>query len=158
MDAATDRALVYCATPPVDALNTLGLLESPFHAIWYPTDCRRLKPAAGERLWVVWRAKPADPPTLLGTGRLRVAPAGDVLWTNRTAPGIGDLARQFGCRGPGNMGFLRLEATRIAPANIALPDLGPLPVGISEASPAQREILERALRLNERRTNPLQAT
>ena len=151
------RTLLYCATPPVDVLNTLGLLESPFHALWYPPNCRRLKPAAGERVWVVWRPA-AGSPTLLGTGRLRATPAGDLLWTNRSAPGIGNLARQFGYRGPGNMGFLRLEETRIAPANLALRGLGDVPVGMSEASAEQRQDLEATFRLNERRTNRLQAT
>ena len=153
-----DRALIYCAAPPVDALNTLGLLQSPFHAIWYPPYGRRLKPAAGERLWLVWQASPAASPTLLGTGRLRATPAGDLLWTQRVAPGLRELARQFGYRGPANMAFLRLEETRLAPANLALPGLGPVPGGISEASAAQRDALERAFRLHERRANRLQAT
>jgi hypothetical protein len=153
----SDRTLIYCATPPTDALNTLGLLQSPFHAVWYPRDVRRLKPAAGDRLWVLWRGAPDTAPTLLGTGRLRAAPGGELLWTNRGAPGIGDFARQFGYRGPSNMAFLRLEETRIAPANIGLPGLGPVPVGVSEASELQRELLEAAFRLNERRANPLRA-
>src|SRR5687768_9682828 len=129
-----DRALIYAATPLSDALNTLGLLQSPFHAVWYPPDARRLKPAAGDRLWVLWQGKPGEPATLLGTGRLRAAPGGNLLWTNRAAPGIRDLARQSGYRGPSNMAFLRLEETRIVPANIALPGLGDVPVGLSEAS------------------------
>jgi hypothetical protein len=151
------RALIYCATPPIDALDTLGLLQSPFHAVWYPPDARRLKPSAGDRLWVLWQGAPADPPTLLGTGRLRAAPSGELLWTTRAAPGIRDFARQFGYRGPSNMAFLRLDETRIAPANIALPGLGTVPVGLSEASEPQRELLEAAFRLNDRRANPLQA-
>jgi len=154
----SDRALIYCATPPIDALNTLGLLQSPFHAVWYPPDARRLRPAAGDRIWVLWQGKPVDPATLLGTGRLRATPGGGVLWTNRAAPGIRDLARQFGHRAPGSMAFLRLEETRIAPANIGLPGLGPVPVGLSPASETQRELLEAAFRLNDRRANPLQAT
>jgi len=154
----TARTLLYCAAPPVDALNTLGLLESPFHAIWYPPDCRHLKPAAGERVWVLWRPGESAAPTLLGTGRLRATRTGELLWTNRSAPGIRDLARQFGYRGASNLAFLRLEETRIAPANIALPGLGAMPVGISEAAPAQRELLEAAFRLDERRANRLQAT
>jgi len=153
----SDRALIYCATPPTDALNTLGLLQSPFHAVWYPPDVRRLKPAAGDRLWVLWRGKADTPPTLLGTGRLRPTPSRELLWTGRSAPGIGDLARQFGYRGPSNMAFLRLEETRIAPANIGLLGLGDVPVGVSEASEPQRELLEAAFRLNDRRANPLQA-
>jgi hypothetical protein len=152
------RTLLYCAAPPVDALNTLGLLESPFHAIWFPPDCRHLKPAAGERVWVLWRSDLQAAPTLLGTGRLRATRTGELLWTNRSAPGIRDLARQFGYRGPSNMAFLRLEETRIAPANIALPGLGAAPVGISEAAPAQRDVLEAAFRVDERRANRLQAT
>lgn len=151
----SDRTLIYCATPPIDALDTLGLLQSPFHAVWYPPDARRFKPAPGDRLWVLWQAKPAGVPTLLGTGRLRATPGGEMLWTNRAAPGIGDLARQFGHRGPSNMAFLRLDQTRIAPANIALPGLGPVPVGVSEASEAQRMLLESVFRLNDRRSNPL---
>lgn len=154
----SDRALIYCATPPMDPLNTLGLLQGSFHAVWYPPDARRLKPAAGDRIWVLWQGKPADPPTLLGTGRLRATPAGELLWTNRAVPGIRDLARQFGYRGPSNMAFLRLDETRIAPANVALPGLGPVPVGVSQASESQRELLEAAFRLNDRRANRLQAT
>jgi hypothetical protein len=154
----SDRALIYCATPPPDVLGALGLLQSPFHAVWYPPDARRLKPAAGDRVWVLWQSKPAGHATLLGTGLLRATPGGELLWTHRAAPGIRDLARQFGCRGPANMAFLRLDETRVAPANIGLPGLGPLPVGLSEASEAQRALLEAAFRLNERRTNPLQAT
>ena len=146
-----DRVLIYCATPPSDALNTLGLLQSSSHAVWYPPDIRRLRPSAGERLWVLWQGKPLDPPTLLGTGRLRATSTGEILWTNRAAPGIRDLARQFGYRGPSNMAFLRLEETRIAPANIGLPGLGPVPTGVSEASETQRELLEAAFRLHDRR-------
>jgi hypothetical protein len=152
----SDRALIYCATPPTDALNTLGLLQSPFHAVWYPPDARRVKPAAGDRLWVLWRSNAADPPTLLGTGRVRPTPAGELLWTNRAAPGIGDFARQFGYRGSSNMAFLRLQETRIAPANIGLRSLGPVSTGLSEASETQRDLLETAFRLNDRRANPLQ--
>jgi hypothetical protein len=107
---------------------------------------------------VLWRPQESAAPTLLGTGRLRASRTGELLWTNRSAPGIRDLARQFGYRGPSNMAFLRLEETRIAPANIALAGLGAMPVGISEAAPAQREILETAFRLDERRANRLQAT
>jgi hypothetical protein len=153
----SDRVLIYCASPPTDALNTLGLLQSSFHAVWCPPDARRVKPATGDRLWVLWRGTAADAPTLLGTGRLRPTPAGEILWTNRVAPGIGNLARQFGYRGPSNMAFLRLEETRIAPANIGLPGLGPVPIGVSEASAVQRDLLEAAFRLNDRRANPLQA-
>ena len=153
----SDRVLIFCAAPPHDALDTLGLLQSPFHAVWCPPDARGLRPAAGERLWLVWQASPSAAATLLGTGRLRATPAGDLLWTNRAAPGIRDLARQFGYRGPSNMAFLRLDETRIAPANIGLPGLGPIPLGLSEASEAQRGLLETAFRLNDRRANPLQA-
>jgi hypothetical protein len=153
----SDHVLIYCATPPTDALNTLGLLQSSFHAVWYPPDARRVRPAAGDRLWVLWRRTPADPATLLGTGRLRPTPTGEILWTNRAAPGLGNLARQFGYRGPSNMAFLRVDETRIAPANIGLPGLGPVPTGVSEASEAQRDLLEAAFRLNDRRANPLQS-
>ncbi len=152
----SDRALIYCATAPTDALNTLGLLQSPFHAVWFPPDARRVKPAAGDRLWVLWRGTAANPPTLLGTGRVRPTPAGELLWTNRAAPGIGDFARQFGYRGSSNMAFLRLQETRIAPANIGLRSLGPVSTGLSEASETQRDLLETAFRLNDRRANPLQ--
>ncbi len=151
-----DRALIYCATPPVDVWNTLGLFQSPHHAIWYPPSARGLTPAAGERVWLVWREKPALPPTLLGTGRLRATTTGDLLWTSRSAPGLRDLARQFGFRGPSNMAFLRLEETRIAPASLSLLGLGPVPVGLSEASGQQREVLEAAFRLTDRRANLLQ--
>jgi hypothetical protein len=153
----SDRVLIFSAAPPSDALNTLGLLQSPFHAVWCPPDTRRLRPAAGERLWLVWQATPSTAPTLLGTGRLRATPGGELLWTNRAAPGIRDLARQFGYRGPSNMAFLRLDETRIAPANLGLPGLGPVPIGLSEASESQRGLLEAAFRLNERRANPLRA-
>ena len=152
----SDRVLIFCAAPPIDALNTLGLLQSSFHAVWCPPDARGVRPAAGERLWLVWQDSRPAPATLLGTGRLRATPGGEMLWTNRTAPGIGALARQFGYRGPGNMAFLRLEETRIAPANLGLPGLGPLSMGLSEASDAQRRLLETTFRLNDRRANPLQ--
>jgi hypothetical protein len=153
-----DRALLFCAAPPLEALDTLGLLQSPFHAVWFPPDARRAKPTPGDRLWVLWRRRAVDPPTLLGTGRIRPGPGGELLWTNRIAPGIRDLARQFGCRGGSNMAFLRLDETRLAPANIALPGLGGIPVGLCEATDAHRALLEAAFRLTERRANRLQGT
>jgi hypothetical protein len=152
----SDRALIYCATAPTDALNTLGLLQSPFHAVWYPPDARRVKPAAGDRLWVLWRSNAADPPTLLGTGRGTIGPQQLTGGGGPHAPGIGDFARQFGYRGSSNMAFLRLQETRIAPANIGLRSLGPVSTGLSEASETQRDLLETAFRLNDRRANPLQ--
>jgi hypothetical protein len=143
------RAIVYCGTPPVSALNTLGLLESPFHAIWCPPSARRVKLAAGDPVWLVWLEGATSAPQVLGGGRLRATRDGQLLWTNRTAPGIRELAREFGYRGPTNMAFLRLERPRIAPASLSLSGLGRLPSGLSEATEAQHQLLESALPLLE---------
>ena len=143
------RAIVYCGTPPVSALNTLALLESPFHAIWCPPSARRVKLAAGDLVWLVWREGATSTPQILGGGLLRATHGGQLLWTNRTAPGIRELAREFGYRGPTNMAFLRLEHPRIATTGPSLSSLGPLPGGLSEATEAQRQLLESALRLRE---------
>ena len=35
----SDHVLIYCATPPTDALNTLGLLQSPFSRRLVSTRC-----------------------------------------------------------------------------------------------------------------------
>src|SRR4051794_18760783 len=82
------RALLYCGTPPVSAKNTLALLENPMHAIWFPPGARRTKPSPGDEVWVVWRQAPGAAAMLLGAGRLRASAGGELLWTNRSAPGI----------------------------------------------------------------------
>ncbi|HEU5169023.1 MAG TPA: hypothetical protein VFU46_00725 [Gemmatimonadales bacterium] len=150
-----ERTLIFRGTPPIDPLNALALLESPFHAVWFPPDARLTTPAEGDRVWLVWHDGGPGPALLLGTGRLKAAGDGELRWTNRTAPGIRELARQFGYKGPGNMAFLRLERPRIAPANCTLPGLGTVPPGLSEATEPQRRLLESALPLVDRRSNRL---
>jgi hypothetical protein len=140
-----ERALIYCGTPPVSAANTQGLLESPMHAIWYPPSARRVKPSQGDTLWLIWKEAPGAPALLLGAGKLRTTSAGDLLWTNRTAPGISELARELGYRGPTNMAFLRLERPHIAPSNLTVSDLGAVPSGLSEASEDQHRALIQVL-------------
>ena len=140
-----ERALIYCGTPPVSALNTVGLLESPLHAIWYPPGARRLQPSEGDKVWLVWKEKADGHAIVLGAGRLRATSDGDVIWTNRTAPGVRELAREFGYRGPTNMAFLRLHRPRLAPANLSVPGLETLPCGLAEATEDQRRLLETAL-------------
>jgi hypothetical protein len=135
------KALIYCGTPPVSDINTLALLESPMHAIWFPPGARRIKPSVGDMVWLVWRERPGVSAVLLGAGRLRATPGGDLLWTNRSAPGIRELAKEFGYSGPTNMAFLRLEHPRIAPANLTVAGLEHIPTGLSEANEDQRRTL-----------------
>ena len=139
------EALVYCGTPPVSAINTLALLESPMHAIWFPPGARRTKPSPGDAVWLVWRERPGVPAMVLGAGKLRATPEGDLLWTNRSAPGIRELAKEFGYGGPTNMAFLRLERPRIAPGNLTVPGLEVVPTGLSEADEDQRRALSEVL-------------
>ena len=140
-----ERALIYCGTPPVTADNTQGLLESPMHAIWYPPGARRVKPSPGDSVWLIWREAPGAPAHVLGAGRLRATSEGELLWTNRTAPGIRELAREFGYRGPTNMAFLRLERPHIAPSRLTVPGLEAVPTGMTEASVDQHRSLNEAL-------------
>jgi hypothetical protein len=115
------------------------------HAIWFPPGARRTKPSAGDEIWLIWREKPGAVATVLGAGKLRATPEGDLLWTNRSAPGIRQLAKEFGYGGPTNMAFLRLERPRIAPSNLTMRGLEDLPTGLSEASEEQRRTLGEAL-------------
>jgi hypothetical protein len=140
-----ERALIYCGTPPVSAANTQGLLESPMHAIWYPPGARRVKPSHADSVWLIWREAPGAPAHVLGAGKLRASPEGEVLWTNRTAPGIRELAREFGYRGPTNMAFLRLERPHIAPSKLTVSGLETVPSGLTEASEDQHRSLNQAL-------------
>lgn len=140
-----ERALIYCGTPPVSADNTQGLLESPMHAIWYPPSARRVKPSQGDSVWLIWKEAPGAPPLVLGAGKLRVTAEGELLWTNRTASGISELARELGYRGPTNMAFLRLVRPHIAPSNLTVSGLGAVPSGLSEASEDQHRALNQAL-------------
>jgi hypothetical protein len=142
-----ERAFVYCGTPPVSDTSTLGLLESPMHAIWYPPMARRTNPSPGDLIWLVWRERLGSPAIVLGGGKLRATPEGDLLWTNRTAPGIRELAKEYGYGGPTNMAFLRLEHPRIAPANLRVPGLESVPSGVSEITKAQHRLLDDALPL-----------
>jgi hypothetical protein len=139
------RALIYCGTPPVSAMNTLALLESPMHAIWFPPGARSTKPSAGDEVWLIWREKPGAAGLVLGGGKLRATPEGEVLWTNRSAPGIRELAKEFGYGGPTNMAFLRLDRPRIAPSNLTVPGMEDAATGLSEASEEQRRALSQAL-------------
>jgi hypothetical protein len=81
---------------------------------------------------------------VLGAGRLRSTSEGDLLWTNRSAPGIRELAKEFGYGGPTNMAFLRLERPRIAPANLTVAGLENVPTGLSEANEDQSRTLSEA--------------
>ena len=91
-----EKALIYCGTPPVTAINPLGLLESPMPAIGFPPGARRTKPSAGDTVWLVWRERSRTPVMVLGAGKLRATPDGDLPWTNRSAPGIRELAKELG--------------------------------------------------------------
>ena len=82
---------------------------------------------------------------VLGAGKLRPTPDGDLLWTNRSAPGIRELAKEFGYGGPTNMAFLRLERPKIAPANLTVAGLENVPTGLSEANEDQLRTLRAAL-------------
>jgi hypothetical protein len=82
---------------------------------------------------------------VLGGGKLRATPEGDVLWTNRSAPGIRELAKEFGYGGPTNMAFLRLDRPRIAPSNLTVPGMEDAATGLSEASEEQHRALNQAL-------------
>jgi hypothetical protein len=81
---------------------------------------------------------------VLGAGKLRATPVGDLLWTNRSAPGIRELAKEFGYGGPTNMGFLRLKHPGIAPSNLVVAGLETVSTGLSEANDEQRRALSEA--------------
>ncbi len=128
-------------------MNTLALLESPMHAIWFPPGARRIKPSPGDDIWLIWRESPGSRAVVLGAGKLRATPDGDLLWTNRSVPGIRELAKEFGYGGPTNMAFLRLERPRIAPSNLSVAGLESVPTGLSEASEDQHRALNEALKV-----------
>jgi hypothetical protein len=99
----------------------------------------------GARLWLVWQDDDTEP-RLLGTGLIILAPEGEGLWTNKTAPGIADEARALGYPGPTNMAFIRVRDERIAREAPCVEGLGHVPVGLSVATDAQVNLLARTLR------------
>jgi len=131
--------LLYCGSPPVGPDSTAALLEGAFSAIWAPPMGIRTTLAAGDRIWLVWRELRSDPAMLLGTGHVLPTPAGDLAWTNRSAPGIRQAALDLGYSGPANMSFLRLGDVRIVRPFQAVDRLRDLPTGLSAPTPRQLE-------------------
>ena len=138
--------LIYCGAPPVGQEATQALLAGPFRALWSPPMHRHAAPAAGDRVWLVWRGSTHDSTFLLGGGIIDATDEGKVDWTNRTAPGIVDAARLAGYGGPTNMAFLRLTHVRIPPAPVRV-DLGSVTIGLSELTAEQSTILGKTLPL-----------
>src|SRR5579859_2667576 len=96
---------IYCGTqPPVNSVGTSELLWR-LSAIWTPpANMNGMQPAAGERLWLAWRKRGSPGPRLLlGGGRVRISPSGNLSWTEADFRGIRDLARELGYGGPTNM-------------------------------------------------------
>jgi len=138
VDMAT---LLYCGTNPVGPDATKSLLAGVFRAVWAPPMYRHTSPEAGDRVWLLWRNRLEDTPLLLGGGIVESTPEGRVNWTNRTARGIAAAARSCGYGGPSNMAFLRLLRVRIPESDTLVSGLGPIPIGLSAASPAQEVLL-----------------
>jgi hypothetical protein len=146
---------IYCGTdPPVNADGTQGLLRT-HQAIW----CRPPGlhpwpgfPADGDQIWLVWRNEAGGPILLLGGGRLvaNTQPryGTNLLHTNSDIPGVRDEAEQLGYGGGLGMSFLQVQD--IAFPGVGHPvvaDLGVIPNALSEASEAQRAILDGMLRV-----------
>ena len=70
---------------------------------------------------------------------------GKIDWTNRTAPGITDAARDHGYGGPTNMAFFRLARVRVTDSHRSMPELGAIPIGLTEASLTQVALLNAVL-------------
>jgi hypothetical protein len=117
------------------------------HAIWFPPGARRVKPSPGDNVWLIWRETAGSRAVVLGAGKLRATPDGDLLWTNRSAPGIRELAKEFRYGGPTNMAFLRLDHPSIAPSNLAVAGFESVPTGLTEASEDQYRTLSEALQV-----------
>jgi hypothetical protein len=138
--------LVYCGFPPVGSDETQGMLVGEYRALWSPPMHRHALPAAGDRVWLVWRGASQDPTLLLGGGVIEATAEGKVEWTNRTAPGIVAAARAAGYSGPTNMAFLRLADVRV-PSTVLSIQLGDIRVGLSQLTPEQSALLRGALPL-----------
>ncbi len=86
---------IYCGTdPPAGAASTQSLLRT-HQAIWCSPPGLRAwpgTPAAGDRLWLVWRGTAPDSFVVLGGGVLLRAPRElyqtDLLWTDPDLPGL----------------------------------------------------------------------
>lgn len=134
--------LIYCGTEKVGAVETQAMLAGPYAAVWSPPMWRYVAPGDGDRLWLLWRDGGLGTPRLLGVGRVLGAPGGRIDWTNRTAPGIVEAAREQGYGGPTNMAFLRLRDVAILEEMPKVRGLGDVPAGLSAASAAQVGLLE----------------
>lgn len=136
--------LIYCGTVPVGAAETQSLLAGVFGAIWSPPMHRRVSPAKGDRLWVLWLNPPSSP-LLLGAGRVLFTPEDRFDWTNRTAPGIVHAARALGYGGPTNMAFLRLGEAQAQRDMPPIEGLGEIMTGLTLATPGQTALLSQFL-------------
>lgn len=134
--------LLYCGTNPVGPAATQELLIGKFRAIWAPPMYRQSIARSGDRIWLMWRDRPADEPVLLGQGIVQPTREGKVDWTNRTAPGIVAAARSCGYGGPSNMAFLRLQDVSSPESTTVVSGLGRIPTGLTTASRAQELALE----------------
>lgn len=138
---------IYCGTePPVGADGTQQLLVGPHNAIWCPPANLPVEPAEGDRVWLVWRANARSTPVLLGGGRVLITNEGEVLWTNRTLPGVRPAAQDpaIGYPGPTNMAFLHLGGV-VAPEGQPAVTLGAIENGLNQASAAQVHSLSQLL-------------
>lgn len=138
---------IYCGTdPPVGADGTQQLLLGPFNAIWCPPANLPIVPAPGDRVWLVWRANAGTTPVLLGGGRILATDEGEVLWTNRTLPGVRPAAQDpaIGYPGPTNMAFLHLGGV-VAPEGQPSVNLGAINNGLNPAFAQQAQTLSQML-------------
>ena len=133
--------LLYCGTNPVGPAETQRLLAGAHRAIWFPPFSRNATVEQGDRLWLLWHGGSDRIVRLLGAGRIEFTPEGQATWTNRTAPGIRDAARDEGYSGPTNMAFLRLSDVRIDERMPEVAGLGNVAIGMSVASEAQTRAL-----------------
>ena len=133
---------IYVGTyPPVDAAGTQSLLRT-HQAIWCPGTSR---PAAGDRLWLVWRAQHGGQVLLLGGGTLVDSDVG-IFWTVRHDAGMRDEARALGYTGPDSMRFLRVQDFML-PNGVppAVAGLGMLANGLNDASTIQEGMMRALL-------------
>lgn len=136
--------LVYCGTEKVGALETREMLAGPFAALWSPPMWRKAAVNDDDRIWLLWKSR-GGPIVLLGGGRVMAAPEGRIDWTNRTAPGIVDAARELGYGGPTNMAFLRLRDVQVPDDMPEIWGVADVPVGLSIPPPSLTQVLERVL-------------
>jgi len=129
----------YCGSQSAVGLDETAKLLADRHAIWCPPPTRipwALTPTAGSHMWLFWRDGVAL--SLLGGGILRESPrkcyGSNLLWTNRSYPGVRDAAESLGYRGGTGMAFLRLDEVSICERPVRIHSVQvPIAFGLADA-------------------------